>query len=204
MLRRRCLQLMAAPTTPAEARNLLIERVRDLAYLYQPDDPFTLASGRISPHFFDMKPVMCDPECAHLLGVLVHDTIGEIGDIDAVGGLELGAVPLTGIAIAKAPTGSSLRGFIIRKEPKGRGGRKTGNPPGIEGSTLKAGDRCIILEDVTTTGGSALKACERLTEIGCQVVGCITILDREEGGADAFGDANIPLHPLLRLSDIRA
>ena len=204
MLRRRCLQPMATPTTPAEARSLLIERVRNLAYLYQPDDPFTLASGRISPHFFDMKPVMCDPECAHLLGVLVHDTLGEIGDIDAVGGLELGAVPLTGIAIAKAPIGSSLRGFIIRKEPKGRGGRKTGNPPGIEGSTLKAGDRCIILEDVTTTGGSALKACERLAEIGCLVVGCITILDREEGGADAFGDAEIPLYPLLRLSDIQA
>jgi len=204
MLRRRYLRPMATPTTPAEARSLLIERVRNLAYLYQPDDPFTLASGRISPHFFDMKPVMCDPECAHLLGVLVHDTLGKIGDIDAIGGLELGAVPLTGIAIAKAPSGSSLRGFIIRKEPKGRGGRKTGNPPGIEGSTLKTGDRCIILEDVTTTGGSALKACERLAEIGCQVVGCITILDREEGGEDAFGDAEIPLHPLLRLSDIRA
>ena len=146
MLRRRCLQPMAAPTTPVEARALLIERVRNLAYLYQPEDPFTLASGRISPHFFDMKPVMCDPECAHLLGVLTHHTLESIGDIDAVGGLELGAVPLTGIVIAKAPVGSALRGFIIRKEPKGRGGRKTGNPPGIEGSTLKAGDRCIILE----------------------------------------------------------
>ncbi len=204
MLRRRCLQPMAAPTTPVEARALLIERVRNLAYLYQPEDPFTLASGRISPHFFDMKPVMCDPECAHLLGVLTHDTLESIGDIDAVGGLELGAVPLTGIVIAKAPAGSELRGFIIRKEPKGRGGRKTGNPPGIEGSTLKAGDQCIILEDVTTTGGSALKACERLAEIGCKVVGCITILDREEGGADAFRDAEIPLYALLRLSDIRA
>ncbi|DAC27724.1 MAG TPA: orotate phosphoribosyltransferase [Candidatus Thalassarchaeaceae archaeon] len=204
MLRRRCLQPMATPTTPTEARALLIERVRNLAYLYQPENPFTLASGRISPHFFDMKPVMCDPECAHLLGVLTHDTLESIGDIDAVGGLELGAVPLTGIVIAKAPAGSVLRGFIIRKEPKGRGGRKTGNPPGIEGSTLKAGDRCIILEDVTTTGGSALKACERLAEIGCKVVGCITILDREEGGADAFRDAEIPLYALLRLSDIQA
>ena len=85
-----------------------------------------------------------------------------------------------------------------------RGKKGAGNPPGIEGSTLKTGDRCIILEDVTTTGGSALKACEILAEIGCQVVGCITILDREEGGEDAFGDADIPLHPLLRLSDIRA
>ena len=149
-----------------------------------------------------MKPVMCDPECAHLLGVLIHDKINEIGSIDAVGGLELGAVPLTGIAIAKAPSGSGLRGSIIRKEPKGRGGRKTGNPPGIEGSTLVSGDKCLILEDVTTTGGSALQACQRLVEMGCEIVGCITILDREEGGYEAFTDAEIPLYPLLTLSDI--
>ena len=193
---------MAESTTPESARATLADRVRHLAYLYQPDDPFTLASGRVSPHFFDMKPVMCDPECAHLLGVLIHDKINEIGSIDAVGGLELGAVPLTGIAIAKAPSGSGLRGFIIRKEPKGRGGRKTGNPPGIEGSTLESGDKCLILEDVTTTGGSALQACQRLVEMGCEIVGCITILDREEGGYEAFTDAEIPLYPLLTLSDI--
>ena len=105
---------MAESTTPESARATLADRVRNLAYLHQPDDPFTLASGRVSPHFFDMKPVMCDPECAHLLGVLIHDKINEIGSIDAVGVLELGAVPLTGIAIAKAPSGSGLRGFIIR------------------------------------------------------------------------------------------
>ena len=99
---------------------------------------------------------MMDPECAHLLGVLIHFELDNISDVDAVGGLELGAVPLTGISIAKAGRGSPLRGFIVRKEPKGRGGRKTGNPPGIEGSSLNKGDRIVLLEDVTTTGGSAL------------------------------------------------
>ena len=143
-----------------------------------------------------------EPECAHYLGVLIHDELVRMGNIDSVGGLELGAVPLTGIAIAKAGVGSTLRGFIIRKEPKGRGGRKTGNPPGIEGSTLTSGDRCVILEDVTTTGGSALKAVERLIEMGCDVVACITILDRQEGGMEAFAEAEIPLHALTTLSDI--
>ena len=100
---------------------------------------------------------MMNPECAHLLGVLIHDKIVDIGDVDAVGGLELGAVPLTAIAIAKAGKGSEIRGFMVRKEPKGRGGRKTGNPPGIEGSTIRSGDRVVLLEDVTTTGGSALE-----------------------------------------------
>ena len=153
---------MAELTDVGYAKDALIEKIRELAWLRSDYEEFTLASGRKSRHFFDMKPVMMDPECAHFLGVLIHDELTRIGEVDSVGGLELGAVPLTGIAIAKANVGSNLKGFIIRKEPKGRGGRKTGNPPGIEGSTLSPGDRCVILEDVTTTGGSALKAVERL------------------------------------------
>jgi orotate phosphoribosyltransferase len=193
---------MTEPTDAEEARILLIEKVRNLAYLRADTEEFTLASGRTSRHFFDTKPVMCDPESAHLLGVLIHDVIANIeGGVDVVGGLELGAVPLTGIVIAKAGVGSTLRGFIMRKEPKGRGGRKTGNPPGIEGSTLLAGDRVVILEDVTTTGGSALKAVERLQQMGCIVVACISIVDRQEGGAEAFAAAGIPLIPLTTLSD---
>tara|TARA_A100001037_G_C15113873_1_gene620400 strand:+ start:378 stop:965 length:588 start_codon:yes stop_codon:yes gene_type:complete len=195
---------MGESTTVEEARGRLVEKVRDLAWLRSDTEEFTLASGRTSRHFFDMKPVMMDPECAHLLGVLIHDRLEQIGDVHAVGGLELGAVPLTGIAIAKAGTGSPLKGFIIRKEPKGRGGRKTGNPPGVEGSTLEAGDRCVILEDVTTTGGSALKAVTRLTDIDCDVIACITILDREEGGTEAFEEAGIPLIPLSTLSDMES
>tara|TARA_B110000014_G_C20103722_1_gene579942 strand:+ start:1467 stop:2051 length:585 start_codon:yes stop_codon:yes gene_type:complete len=189
-------------TTVEQARERLIERIRDLAYLYSENEDFTLASGRKSKHFFDMKPVMMDPECAHLLGVLIHHQIEKIGQVDAVGGLELGAVPLTGIAIAKAGRGSSLKGFIVRKEPKGRGGRKTGNPPGIEGSSLQSGHRIVLLEDVTTTGGSALKAAQRLIEMGCDVASCITILDRQEGGLDAFQDAGITLTPLTLKSEI--
>ena len=185
-----------------EARSRLIEKIKQLAYLFSDEEPFVLASGRESKHFFDMKPVMMDPEGAHLLGVLIHFELDNISDVDAVGGLELGAVPLTGISIAKAGRGSSLRGFIVRKEPKGRGGRKTGNPPGIEGSSLNKGDRIVLLEDVTTTGGSALKAADMLFEMGCIVVACITILDREEGGLEAFDNSGIPLIPLTLKSEI--
>ncbi len=195
---------MAESTSAPNARESLIEKIRELAWLHSDHEEFTLASGRTSRHFFDMKPVMMDPQCAHYLGVLIHAKLEELGGIDTVGGLELGAVPLTGIAIAKAGAGSNLRGFIMRKEPKGRGGRKTGNPPGIEGSTLLSGDRCVILEDVTTTGGSALKAVDRLIEMGCDVVGCITILDRQEGGMEAFSEAGVPLYPLTTLADIES
>lgn len=195
---------MAESTSAPNAKESLIEKIRELAWLHSDHEEFTLASGRTSRHFFDMKPVMMDPQCAHYLGVLIHAKLEELGGIDTVGGLELGAVPLTGIAIAKAGAGSNLRGFIMRKEPKGRGGRKTGNPPGIEGSTLLSGDRCVILEDVTTTGGSALKAVDRLIEMGCDVVGCITILDRQEGGMEAFSEAGVPLYPLTTLADIES
>ena len=189
-------------TSMEQARKILIDRIRDLAYLFSEEEDFTLASGRKSKHFFDMKPVMMDPECAHLLGVLIHDHINKIGKVDAVGGLELGAVPLTGISIAKAEKGSSLKGFIVRKEPKRRGGRKTGNPPGIEGSSLQPGNKVVLLEDVTTTGGSALKAADMLNQMGCDVVCCITILDRQEGGMEAFNEAGINLIPLTLKSDV--
>lgn len=189
-------------TSMQEAKLGLIFKVKELAYLHSPDEYFTLASGRKSPHFFDMKPVMMNPESAHLLGILIHNEIKKLGKINAIGGLELGAVPLTGIVIAKTPKRSNLKGFIVRKEPKGRGGRKTGNPPGIEGSSLNKGDRVLLLEDVTTTGGSALMATKRLQQMGCIVIACVTILDREEGGKEAFENAKIPLVPLLLRSDI--
>ena len=101
-----------------EAKMKLIIKVKQLAYLHSPDEYFTLASGKKSPHFFDMKPVMMNPESAHLLGILIHNEIKNLSKINAIGGLELGAVPLTGITIAKTPKGSNLKGFIVRKEPK--------------------------------------------------------------------------------------
>ena len=69
-------------------------------------------------------------------------------------------------------------------------------------NNLKKGEHIILLEDVTTTGGSALKAAKILQDIGCKVVGCITILDRQEGGIKAFAESNIPLIPLVLRSDI--
>ena len=179
----------------------LVDMVRDLAFLDGgSDEAFTLASGRTSRWFFDMKPVMMHPEAGRLVGDLMNIRCDEIG-ADFVGGLELGPVPLAALVIATDFTSNRL-GFMVRKEAKGRGGRKTGNPPGIEGASLKKGDRIILLEDVTTTGGSALKASERMRKIGCDVVACITILDRQEGGAEAFEQAGVLLIPLLLRSDI--
>ena len=184
-------------------RERLIDLVRDLAFLDGgSDDAFTLASGRTSRWFFDMKPVMMHPEAARLLGSLICSRLPAY-DANVVGGLELGAVPLTALVIASADAPASLRGIMVRKEPKGRGGRKTNNPPGVEGSSLAEGGSILILEDVTTTGGSAIKAVERLrAQTECEVVGVLSILDREEGGREAFTAAGIPFESLLVRSDV--
>ena len=180
----------------------LVDLVRELAFLDGGnDEAFTLASGRTSRWFFDMKPVMMNPEAGRLVGELMNVRCDEIG-ADFIGGLELGAVPLAALVVATDFTSDRL-GFMVRKQAKGRGGRKTNNPPGIEGASIANGGRVIILEDVTTTGGSAIQAVKRIEEeTDCEVVAVISILDREEGGKEAFEEAGIPFESLLVRSDI--
>ena len=180
----------------------LVEMVRELAFLDGgSNDAFTLASGRSSRWFFDMKPVMMHTESANLLSALFNHRLDDLDPV-FVGGLELGAVPLTAIVITGSKT-EKRKGFMVRKSPKGRGGRKTNNPPGIEGASIAEGGNVVILEDVTTTGGSSIKAVERIHEnTSCKVIAVISILDREEGGVEAFAEAGIPFESILSRSDI--
>lgn len=181
----------------------LVDLVRDLAFIDGGNDQaFTLASGRTSRWFFDTKPVMMHPESAHLLGAMLNLRMDAMG-ADYVGGLELGAVPLTAIAITASPADHPRRGFMVRKSPKGRGGRKTNNPPGIEGWPLSSSGDIVIVEDVTTTGGSAIKAVQRIhADTDCKVVGVISIVDREEGASKAFAAAGIHFESLMTRSDV--
>ena len=180
----------------------LVNFVRDLAFIDgKSDDAFTLASGKTSRWFFDMKPVMMHPQAGRIVGELMNKRCDDIS-ADFVGGLELGAVPLTALVVA-TDYESVRRGFMVRKEAKGRGGRKTNNPPGIEGTPIKEGGNVIILEDVTTTGGSAIQAVRKIeAETECKVVAVISILDREEGGKEAFEEAGIMFESLLCRTDI--
>ena len=180
----------------------LVELVRELAFLDGgSDDAFTLASGRNSRWFFDMKPVMMHTESAQLLSTLFNHRLDDLDPV-FVGGLELGAVPLTAIVITGSES-EKRKGFMVRKSPKGRGGRKTNNPPGIEGASIAGGGNGVILEDVTTTGGSSIKAVERIHEnTSCKVIAVISILDREEGGVEAFAEAGIPFESIFSRSDI--
>ncbi|MGB0200333.1 MAG: orotate phosphoribosyltransferase [Candidatus Poseidoniaceae archaeon] len=181
----------------------LVDLVRELAFIDGgSDDAFTLASGRQSRWFFDTKPVMMHPEASHIIGEMLNIRMDEL-QADFVGGLELGAVPLTAIAVTMSARDSPRRGFMVRKEAKGRGGRKTNNPPGIEGSSLEGGGKIVIVEDVTTTGGSAIKAVQRIhDDTDCQVIAVISIVDREEGASEAFADAGIMFESLMTRSDV--
>ena len=121
-------------------------------------------------------------------------------DAAAVGGLTLGADPLvSGVAMAAAQQGRALDALIVRKEAKGHG---TG--AWLEGPLPAAGARVTVLEDVVTTGGSSIKAVNQLKEAGYSVERVVTIVDREEGGAEAMEAAGLELKSLFRLSEIAA
>jgi len=140
-----------------------------------------LASGRESDFYFDGKQTTLHAEGGYLVGRLFHEAIRDVAGVEAVGGITLGADPIaTATSIAAHLDGRKLHAFIIRKEPKGHG---TGQ--WLEGrKNLPAGTKVVIVEDVVTTGGSSMKAVRRAEEEGLEVLGIVTLVDREEGGRE--------------------
>lgn len=154
----------------------------------------TLASGRTSNFYFNMKPTMLHPVGAHLIGRLLHAALTD-EKIDAVGGLEMGAVPLaTSVAAVSGNTDRPLPAFFVRKEAKAHGTSALIEGPAA-GESLK-GKRVCVLEDVTTTGGSALKAVAVLQDAGAEVALVLTLVDRQEGAQAAFEDAGMRFEAL--------
>ena len=159
---------------------------------------FTLASGRQSTLYIDARLTTMSPDGLALIGplglALLHATGWQIG---AVGGMTLGADPVSYcIAYASALAGRPLRAFTVRKEVKGHG---TGRL--IEGP-FREGDRVAVIEDVITTGGSALRAVEAIRAAGGVVAGVLALVDREEGGREALEGAGLAVVSLTRASDI--
>lgn len=154
----------------------------------------TLASGRKSDFYFNLKPTMMDPEGATLLAELTYEALKD-EQYDYIGGLEMGAVPLAG-AIAQISwiKGHPIAAFFVRKKPKEHGARLA--IEGLARDESLAGKRIVVVEDVTTTGGSAMKAVESLREAGAEVALVFTMVDREEGAADTFAQAGLPFRAL--------
>ncbi len=158
-----------------------------------------LASGRVSNFYFNLKPSMLDPEGAALLAQLTVDALkGE--RIDYIGGLEMGAVPIAGaVAQLSFMLGAPLAAFFVRKKPKEHGARLS--IEGLMPGESLAGKRVVIVEDVTTTGGSAIKAVEAVREAGAEIAFVLTIVDREEGATEAFAAQGLEFRALFRASE---
>lgn len=153
-----------------------------------------LSSGRESDYYIDMRPTTVHPAGATCVGELVVDALEGVA-VDFVGGLEMGAVPIaTAAAIASHRRGRHIGAFFVRKKPKDHGAKKLieGLP---KGETLK-GRNVVVIEDVTTTGGSAMQAVAALREEGANIVLVLTIVDRLEGAADNFAAAGLRFRAL--------
>ena len=153
-----------------------------------------LVSGATSKHYFDMKPTIFDPEALNLIAELMLEAIGDA----PVGGLEMGAVPIAAAVCQKSFPEKPVRGFFVRKQPKDHGTKRL--VEGLGDSDL-AGLRAVIVEDVTTTGGSSMKAVKALRDEGAVVDTMLTIVDREEGAAANVAREGLKLVPLLTASD---
>jgi orotate phosphoribosyltransferase len=184
---------------PNANRNRLIEIVK--ARSFSTGAEIKLVSGRSSNFYFNMKPTMLDAEGAYLIATLVLDSIkGE--DVDLVGGLEMGAVPLaTAVAVMSQTLGWPLQAFFVRKQAKDHGAKKL--VEGLAPYESLQGKRVVILEDVTTTGGSSMKAIEAVQAEGGNMVRVISIVDRLEGASDNFKAAGIPFSAVLTVDDFR-
>jgi len=159
---------------------------------------FTLSSGRESTLYIDARLTTMSPEGLVLIGQLGLRTLEQSGwDVQSVGGLTLGADPVAyAIAYASALSARPIRAFTVRKEPKSHGTSQL-----IEGP-FAPGDRVAIVEDVITTGASALRAASAITSGGGTVAGVLAVVDRNEGGREALEERGFAVIALTTAADI--
>jgi len=180
-------------TVPDDARTTLLDEVREHALVI---GEVTLSSGRKAQYYVDAKRALLLPTAFRALGELVAGEARE-RNATAVGGLTMGADPIACAALA-AREGDGLRAFFVRKERKEHGLQRW-----IEGPVLEPGTRCLVVEDVVTTGGSTVNAIERIREEGHEIAGVLAVLDRLAGGDEAIESAaGAPYRALLTIDDV--
>jgi orotate phosphoribosyltransferase len=159
-------------------KNELMDLLCKKSFKYHDEPVFKLASGRMSRYYVNCRPVTLAPRGLFLVGHLMFQAIKNL-DVKGIGGLTFGADP---IAVATAYTselkGKPVKAFSIRKNQKDHGVIQW-----IEGD-LNPGDRVVIIDDVATTGGSTIKAIERATSEGLEVIKAVLLVDRQEGGTE--------------------
>ena len=177
------------------ARERLLTLVRERAYKDGID--IVLASGKRSTFYVNGKRITLDPEGLFLFASLLLDVIEAIGGITAVGGMAIGAYPISAaVCTLSWLRGRPIEAFLVRKEAKGHGTTSQ-----IEGE-LGPQSRVAIVEDTITTGGSSRKAIEAVLDAGAQVVCVLALVDREDTDGDAFR-RDFDVRSIFKLSDLR-
>ena len=169
----------------------LLERLKEDCYK---KGDYTLSSGQKSEHYVNCKPVTLTGHGLTITAMMLLEHV----ETPVVAGLTLGADPLvSGVAVCSALDGRLVDALIVRKEPKGHG-----TEAWIEGPQYPKGTKVTVLEDVTTTGGSAIKAVEKLRDAGYIVERVVTIVDRQEGAIEAMATKDIELRRLFTIDDL--
>lgn len=182
----------------AEDLKVLRDRLLDLLceFAYREGD-FVLSSGQQSSYYINCKPVTLHPEGALATGKLLFSMLS--ADVDAVAGLTLGADPIvTAVSVVSALGDRPIPALIVRKEAKGHGTMAY-----IEGPTLSEGANVVVLEDVVTTGKSAMQAVERLRGAGYKVDRILSLIDREQGGAEFYRSVGLEFEAVFTIKDLQ-
>lgn len=182
-------------TNLARAKERLLEIIRHKSLLTK-GGPFKLASGEVSNYYLDMKPTTFDPEGIFLVAEIIIELLSQDHNIDSIGGLELGAVPIIAAVNQRSWPERPIGGFVVRKEKKGHGTDKK-----IDGN-FKDGTTVVLFDDVTTKGGSVMQAVRAVRDRGATVTKIITVVDRLEGAAENLAKAGIELVPIFTKDDL--
>jgi len=178
----------------AKARLMDVIRAKSL---HTEGGPFKLASGAMSDYYIDMKPTLFSPEGLNLIADLIFALIRDDNSIDAIGGLELGAVPIAVAVSMRSFKDRGIDGFVVRKEAKDHGTARK-----IDGN-FRSNSHVVLIEDVTTKGGSVMQAVNAVRARGATVTKVITIVDRLEGATAALKAEGIELVPLCTIAELR-
>src|SRR5438128_3102754 len=190
------LQAAAAPKPAlAEQKERLLDIIKRQSLLTK-GGPFKLASGAMSDYYLDLKRTMFDPHGAALIGEIINSMLAEDRDVDAIGGLELGAVPIVAAVSALSAHARPIKSFVVRKENKGHGTDKR-----IDGN-FTPNTTVVLIEDVTTRGGSVMQAVRAVRQKGATVKRIITIVDRLEGAAENLKKEGIALEAIFTARDL--
>jgi orotate phosphoribosyltransferase len=184
-----------AQVTPAD-RQALLNLILEVSFERK---EVTLASGKKSNFYLDLRQTLMRPKGVSLSGRLVLDLLQSGPPVDSVGGMAVGAVPLVASVLAAAaadPATDGLLGFFVRKEKKAHGMGKQ-----LEGG-FAPGQNVALVEDTTTTGGSTIEAMDIVEAAGGKVARVICLVDRGEGAAEAFADRGVKLESIFGRADL--